>query len=211
MFIGVANNGYSASFFIPTILTELGWTSVRAQVMTIPIYLTAFVCTLCAAIFSDIVKHRYSFVMFGCMVSIIGYGILLNTQSISVNIRYMAIYFVATGGFVAQPIVVGWLSNNMAGHYKRGMGSAIQIGFGNTAGLIASNIYITAEAPFYRTGYSVGLSLILMSALCGTIFVIILYVENKKRDQGKRDYLLELPAEQLNNLGDDHPHFRFTY
>jgi hypothetical protein len=33
--------------------------------------------------------------------------------------------------------------------------------------------------------------------------------ENKKRDRGERDY--RLVGEDADNLGDDHPHFRFTY
>lgn len=124
MFIGVANTGYSSSFFIPTILRQLGWTTVRAQVMTIPIYICAFVATLACSLTSDIVKHRYGFVMFGVLVGTIGYAILLNTLNVDVWIRYMALFFVASGGFIAQPVAVGWLNNNMGGHVKRGFGTA---------------------------------------------------------------------------------------
>jgi hypothetical protein len=120
MFIGVSNTGYSASFFIPTILTQLGWTAVHAQVMTIPIYIVAAFVTCIFAVCSDIIKHRYAFIILGCVVSIIGYAILLNTRSIAVHIRYRALFFVTSGGFIAQPVTVGWANNNMGGHYKRG-------------------------------------------------------------------------------------------
>ena len=36
MYLGIVNTGYSTSFFTPTILSQLGWTSIRAQVMSIP-------------------------------------------------------------------------------------------------------------------------------------------------------------------------------
>lgn len=211
MFIGVATTGYSISFFTPTILAQLGWTSVRAQVMSIPIYCVATVATLCVAVTSDIVKHRYSFIMLGCLISIIGYAILLNTARVSIQIRYMALFFIPTGGWIAQPVVISWLNNNMGGHYKRGVGTAAQIGTGNIAGLIASNVYITTEAPFYKTGYSTGLGMILMMGVAATVNLLYCMWENRQRDQGKRDHRLSLPAEEVANLGDDHPSFRFGY
>jgi hypothetical protein len=35
--------------------------------------------------------------------------------------------------------------------------------------------------------------------------------ENKARERGERDHRYELPQEVRENLGDDHPSFRFTY
>jgi hypothetical protein len=99
----------------------------------------------------------------------------------------MALYFITTGGFTTQPVIVSWLNNNMGGHYKRSMGAALQIDVGNSAGLIASNIYITTEAPFYKTGYSTGLSMILLVAAMNAVLLAYLMWENKQREQGKRD------------------------
>ncbi|KAK4943530.1 hypothetical protein LTR28_008423 [Elasticomyces elasticus] len=38
MYLGVVNTGYATSFFIPTIIKELGYTSTAAQVRSIPIF-----------------------------------------------------------------------------------------------------------------------------------------------------------------------------
>lgn len=78
----------------------------------------------------------------------------------------------------------------------------------NSGGLIASNIFLTKEAPTYVTGYSVGLAMAWMSALCSTILFWGVTRENKKRDRGERDYRLQAP--DVDNLGDDHPNFRFV-
>jgi len=48
--------------------------AVHAQVMTIPIYVFAAFSNLATAFFSDRIKHRYSFIIIGCIVSIIGYA-----------------------------------------------------------------------------------------------------------------------------------------
>lgn len=204
-------SAYSVSFFTPTILYEYGFGVLRTQVLVIPIFLFAAVATIIVAMISDKVRHRYSFAVAGLLTSIIGYAILLNGLSLSRGVRYMAIYFVATGGVIAQPIAVTWINNNMGGHYKRSVAAAVQIGLGNCAGFIASNVYITSEAPTYRTGYGVGLGLICLSFIASTCLLVYMFMENKKRDQGGRDYRLQLPPDELNNLGDDHPSFRFSY
>ena len=88
---------------------------------------------------------------------------------------------------------------------------AMQIGFGNLGGIVASNIYITTQAPRYKTGYGVSLALLLMCGLMCTVFFFGLRAENKKRERGARDYRYTDERDELENMGDDHPEFRFTY
>lgn len=83
------------------------------------------------------------------------------------------------------------------------------IGFGNLGGITASNIFISGEAPYYTTGYSVSLAMLWMCGGCCIALFIGLRRENKRRDRGDRDWRLE--TEHADNLGDDHPNFRFTY
>ena len=45
------------------------------------------------------------------------------------------------------PIMVMWNGNNIGGTIKRGVGIAIQIGFGNCGGVIASFTYVF-PSPF---------------------------------------------------------------
>ena len=40
----------------------------------------------------------------------------------------------------------------MAGHYKRGVGIAMQITFSNFGGVVVSNIYRSQDAPRYILG-----------------------------------------------------------
>ena len=211
IYFGVVNTGYSISFFTPTILRQLGWTSVRAQVLTIPVYVFSFVVTIIVAICTDRLRHRYAFAMLGIFLATIGYGILLAQQHVSVSTRYVAVFVVAAGSNITQPVVLVWLNNNMGGHYKRSISAAMQIGFGNCGGIVASNIYITTQAPTYPTGYGISLALLWICGLACTVFLIGLRMENIRRDRGERDDRYNLPKEEFENLGDDHPSFRFTY
>lgn len=91
---------------------------------------------------------------------------------------------------------------------NRAFTSGTMIGLGNGGGLIASNIFITTQAPYYRVGYGVSLALLLNTGLFATIFLFLLKRENKKRDAGLRDERLNAP--DADNMGDDHPSFRFS-
>ena len=211
MYLGVVNTNYSTAMFTPTILKQLGWTTVRAQIYSIPIYVIACVSTLAIAQFADRLRHRFAFVIFGIVLASIGYAILLAQQSVSVRVRYLALIFVVSGANISQPITLVWLNNNLGGHYKRNFGTAMQIGIGNCGGIIASTIYTTSQEPLYHVGFGVSLTLLWVCGLASTAFIFGLRLENKKRDRGERDHLYNLPKEQLKNLGDDHPSFRFTY
>ncbi|KAF5011822.1 hypothetical protein FDECE_2112 [Fusarium decemcellulare] len=211
MYLGIVTTSYSGSFFTPTILKQLGWTSIRAQIMSIPIFLFATVCALVSAIASDKMKHRFGFIIGGCLFATVGYVILLNMMSVSVGVRYFALFCIVGGGYIAQPIVLVWASNNNSGHYKVGVASAMQVGLGNSGGIIASNMFVTGQAPKYPLGFGLGLGLVWLCVLSSVIFLFYIRRENKLRDEGKRDDRYNLPEDERNNLGDDHPAFRFTF
>ena len=87
----------------------------------------------------------------------------------------------------------------------------MQIGLGNSGGIIASNIYLTSQAPTYHLGFGLSLGLVWLCAFAAIGMLFLLRSENKKRNAGKRDHLMNLPADELDNMGDGHPAFRFTY
>lgn len=147
--------------------------------------------------------------MAGVLVATVGYAILLAQQRVSAGVRYFALFLVVSGGYITQPVTLAWLSNNVSGHYKRSVASAMQVGFGNCGGIVASNIYLQSELPLYRTGYGTSLALVWVCGLTCTVMFFGVLRENKKRDRGERDWRLQ-EADDLDNMGDDHPAWRFT-
>jgi hypothetical protein len=55
------------------------------------------------------------------------------------------------------------------------------------------------------------LALVWLYDFSAVAMFFLLRSENKKRNAGERDDLNNLPADELNNLGDGHPNFRFAY
>ncbi|EMR69405.1 putative major facilitator superfamily protein [Eutypa lata UCREL1] len=216
VYMGIGITGYSTTFFMPTILKEFGWTAESAQVHTIPVYVVSGAGMLLAAWASDRLHHRYGFIMLGALLSTIGYGVLLSQQqhyaTLSSSTKYGAVFLAALGGYIGTPIALAWLANNLSGHWKRAFGSGIQITVGNVVGIIASNIFVEHEAPTYRTGYGVALGLTWFGALTATVLALLLWRENRLRRDGKRDGRIATgtPKEEIDNMGDYHPAFRFT-
>ncbi|THZ10661.1 MFS general substrate transporter, partial [Aureobasidium pullulans] len=168
MYMGIVNTGYSGSFFVPTIIRELGYTSASAQIRSIPIFIVAAICSIASAYLTDRLRHRFGFCIFGLVVASVGYVILLAQQGLSVAVKYFALFLVVPGGYITQPIVLAWVQNCMSGHYKRSISAAMTVGFGNLGGIVASNVFFTEEAPLYKTGYGVGLINIASSFLVNT-------------------------------------------
>ncbi|RVX76068.1 hypothetical protein B0A52_00425 [Exophiala mesophila] len=211
MYMGIVVTSYAGSFFIPTILRQLGWTSIKAQVMSIPVWIFGMTCAFTSSFVADYLNHRFGIVLVGGLLTSIGYIILLNMHSVAVGVRYFAVFCCLGGGFVVQPTIIAWLSNNVSGSYKSGISSGMQLGFGNIGGIIASNIYLNSQAPEYPLGFGLGLGMVWFCIICATAFFFLIWRENRIRNAGGRDDRYSLPEEELNNLGDDHPTFRFTY
>jgi hypothetical protein len=146
--------------------------------------------------------------MLGLAVSSIGYILLLAQHNLSAGVKYFALFLVTPGGFIAQPVILAWMANVVSGHYKRSVSSAMQIGFGNLGGIVASNIFLQSEVPTYRTGYGVSLGLLAFSGVACTMLFVLVKWENAKRERGERDARLE--EVDWDNLGDDHPRFRLA-
>ncbi|KAL8688123.1 MAG: hypothetical protein Q9218_005885 [Villophora microphyllina] len=210
MYLGTCTSTYSISYYLPTVLKEFGYSASDAQVQTIPIYAAALVVAIFTAWTSDRLRHRFGFVILGAAINVIGYIVLLAQAKTSVKVRYMALYLVECGLWIGSPVEIVWIASNLGGHYKRAIGSAIQVATGNMSGFIASNVFITSQAPRYPVGYGVALGMTVVAAVAATVLFASLRRENKLRDRGGRDYRMRREKAELDNIGDDHPEFRYA-
>ncbi|KAK6207162.1 hypothetical protein LQW54_007479 [Pestalotiopsis sp. IQ-011] len=210
MYMGLGTTGYAMTFFMPTILNEFGWVAEEAQIRTIPVYGVSAVGTLVTAYLSDRFRHRYGFIMLGCLIATVGYSLLLHQTGLRQGPRYAALFLVSLGGNMATPMSLAWLSNNVSGRWKRAFSSGIQVTIGNLSGVIGTNVFVQNNASKYKTGYAASMSMLWLGAVSATAMFVGLWIENRKRAAGKRDHRLALPDEQVKNMGDHHPSFRFA-
>ncbi|KAJ3497870.1 hypothetical protein NLG97_g1567 [Lecanicillium saksenae] len=210
IYLAIGVPGYSGAFFLPTILKEFHWSTSEAQLRTVPVYVFAAGCMIIGAWASDKLKHRSGFIVGGTCLSTIGFVMLLSQDGKSREYKFAAVFPLLGGAFMTVPMALGWLQNNLAGTWKKSIGTAMQVMGGNLAGIIGSNVFLTSESPKFHTGYGACLAFMWLGALSAVLLAVLLSRENRLRTEGRRDYLLKLPENEKDNLGDAHPTFRFT-
>ena len=136
MNIGIGAPLYEIALFLPTIILELGYTSSTAQLLTVPIYVSASISSVTVAYFSDKTGRRFPFVFGSLLAVLVGFimTVVASSNGKLPGLVYAGVFVAACGCYPAFPANVSWLSGNLAGSYKRGAGMAIHIGIGNMGG-----------------------------------------------------------------------------
>lgn len=208
MNLGVTENANSLANFQPTILKGLGYTATQAQVHTIPVYLVGAVFSVLLAYVCERCQRRYYFYILGWAVLASGLAVEI-VYPTNPKVRYMGMFFIACGCYLAMPICIIWTSINAGSGYKRAVAIAAIVNFGTAGAFVSSNVFLFKETPRFHTGFSTGLGLACMGALAATITWFGCRYENRKRDQRRA----ELPSHVVGNrneLGNEHPDFRFV-
>lgn len=114
---------YGLSFSLPTIIRQLGYTSASAQLLTIPVYVFAAICTVLCAWFADKSGKRMKFVIIPYSVANAGFIVCLATpQPRLPGLILFAVYLIAAGVYAVVPAIIAWNSNNTSGqccHFAR--------------------------------------------------------------------------------------------
>lgn len=164
------------SYFIPTITLTLGYDTVKAQYMTVPIYTVASVCLNIVAWSSDRhVERRWhvtGMLALGCVCSIVCAAVQ------TAIVRYVMICFVAAGIWSALPLILSWTSGTVSlPPEKRAIVLALVNAFGNFSSVYGSRIWPKSDSPAYHIGFGVtagflGAGMVLAAVipiLCGMV------------------------------------------
>lgn len=142
------------SYFLPTLTKSLGYSTVTAQYMTIPIYMVALVFCIFSAVSSDYFNDRkYHISAFACLafVSAVVAAITTNTK-----VRYVMLCFMAAGVWSALPLILTWTTNVIQWpREKRAVAIATVNALGNLSSVYGSRIWPSTDAPRYLTGFAV--------------------------------------------------------
>ncbi|ODQ54277.1 nicotinic acid plasma membrane transporter [Saitoella complicata NRRL Y-17804] len=193
---------YGFSTFLPTIINGMGYTSVQAQYLTIPIYLLGAIIYFLTAIGVDRTQRRAPFMFFWGLFTVAGYCTLLSATKPS--ILYFACFLVAMGLYVFDGLNMLWLAGNVAPHYKRAVAIGMNQTIGNIGGVIAGQIYVARDSPLYRMGQGVSLAGILTGYVSAVGMFFLLRRLNRGKDV-KRGEMGGVEGED--GLGDASPWF----
>ncbi|CZR68137.1 related to allantoate permease [Phialocephala subalpina] len=199
---------YAFSLFLPTIIKNIGYTSVHAQLLSVPPYACAAALTIFVGFLADRTRQRGLCNISSSILGIAGFFMLLSTTK--PHIQYAGTFLAALGIYPCIPNTISWVSNNTEGVYKRGIVLGLVIGWGHLNGIVSSNIYF--KPPRYTVGHTTILAYLTVCLLGGSCLMhFLLKRENAARLAGKRDYLTRGKTEkEVESLGDIRPDFVYT-
>ncbi|KAM5365694.1 hypothetical protein ACJA88_012430 [Fusarium oxysporum] len=197
------------SNFLPTIVRDMGYSSVTAQGLTAPPYFLAFLCCVLAALVSDRYGKRGYVVSGSALIGFIGYLMLVVVQDESKRAtRYAAIFLASCGVFPALCINITWLLNNQGGDSKKGAGLAILATFGQCSSFVSSVVFPSSDGPLYLRGTAIGCGLTGLISILALGLHFALERENKRRDRKYGPVDSDL-AVDVTELGDKNKNFRY--
>ncbi|WVN88810.1 uncharacterized protein L203_104023 [Cryptococcus depauperatus CBS 7841] len=230
MYIGAAEPLYSGSLFTPSIIAALGkYTVSESLLLTVPPYVLMFITTMGTAWLSDRLKLRGPVLMAWSLVGAIGYLLLLTIPQRYPGAQYFAVFVAsaAVGPLIATTIA--WVGNTWVDHYKKAICMGLVFSCGNSGGIVSSQAYRNKDAPLFRPGHATAMAFCLLNFSMAFFLHVMNKRENRRRDEKygpppaadevedyespeyQRRYGLEgMPKEDILELGDDHPAFRYV-
>jgi hypothetical protein len=181
-----------------------------AQLLTVPPYACAAVCTVAVGFLADRTRWRGYCNIATVIVGMVGFIMLISSGR--ADVQYAGTFLGAIGIYPTISNTLSWVANNTEGSLKRAVTLGMVVGWGNLNGVASSNIYINRESPRYWSGHGVILGYQAIFLLGGSIFMhIALRLENRKRRSGQRDNMLDgLTEEEKLIKGDKRPDFVYT-
>lgn len=171
------------SYFIPTILVAMGFTSSDSILLYAPPYYYAVIPVILTSFIADRLALRGPMIIFNAVCLIAGMSMLGFPSNVAV--RYAGV-LIATGAYVSNWAAMNaWQMNNVTGQWKRATVAATVSGCNALGGIAGSYIFRSSEAPWYPTAIwiSIGSHILIIAivAVCGSLF----WRANRRAREGK--------------------------
>ncbi|KAI2463426.1 MFS general substrate transporter [Annulohypoxylon bovei var. microspora] len=154
-----------------TIVQSLGFTSIRANLLSAPAPVLASLFGLVLSLFVDRYKrfgYTIGFAAAWTMVGLIAlYNLPVTTEA---SWSFYAAYVVTVAAPSWQPLNVTWLSLNSKTPQKRAIAYAVYIGCSNLGGTYGNQVFRGSDAPLYRRAWAACLAL-------GAVWIVTLIIQ----------------------------------
>jgi hypothetical protein len=124
--------GYCFFLFLPVIIQGLGFESAKAQAMSTPPFVLAYILSYLLGRLSDRLRSRGPLIFLGNLLGVIGFSILYATTSPVVG--YIGCFIACCGFLPTNALIISWAGSNTQGDLNRAIVLAITSGFANFAG-----------------------------------------------------------------------------
>jgi MFS family permease len=173
------------SYFITTITKSLGYTTITAQYMTVPVYIVAAVCLNALAYSADRLDERRWHITGALTVGFVAALVCAVVEKPVV--RYAMLCFVAAGIWSALPLILAWASKTLDfPAEKRAICIAMINAVGNLSSVYGSQIWPTSSAPHYTLGWGVTCGFLGFGAVVAVLIPVVLKLVSTKGTAAER-------------------------
>jgi len=183
------------SVFLPLVIkglvhspgdTELP--AAKANLLTVPPYVAGACVLWLFTAWSDRCRQRLIPILYGLLILLIGLTATVVLPKEQYTLRYISLVVLLSGSFVASPLTVAWLTNNIPDPGKRSIVLGIN-GWGNLAGVIAAIIFSPRfEKDGYIVPFWITLACVLVSFVGFVAFRIVIVRTNHQREKIARKW-----------------------
>ncbi|KAF2201743.1 hypothetical protein GQ43DRAFT_455567 [Delitschia confertaspora ATCC 74209] len=193
----------SMPVFLPTIIRDMGHTSLDAQALSAPPYLFASAVVILTAYLSDRYQTRSTFIMLHSLLATFGYltiAVVGHYRWQNNTIRYLGLYPAIAGFFSAITVIITWTINNQESDAAKGTGMAVLNIIGQMGPLVGTSIFPKKDAPYYVRGMVVCAVFMAVVGILAYFLRLVLIYQNKGKngvdgetDAAKLLFQMDLP------------------
>ncbi|KAL9105670.1 MAG: hypothetical protein Q9227_009188 [Pyrenula ochraceoflavens] len=183
MYFGANVSYASLPLYLPTILTELGYSNINAQGLSAPPYFVAFLFAIVTTYIADKTSQRAFMLMATSAVGGAGYVILATVKT--VGVRYFATFLASAGVFSTIPNILAWTLNNQGSDTRRGGGLVLINVVGQCGPILGTYALFNdkKDAPQYVMGMSVCAAFMFFTTLLSLALRILVQLKNQRLDR----------------------------
>ncbi|KAL2392343.1 MFS transporter prlL [Exophiala dermatitidis] len=176
------NVSYSSlPVFLPTIINQMGFSSINAQGLSAPPYFVSTIVTVATCWIADRTRQRGLMIAFLSCVAGIGYILLATCTAVAP--RYFGTFLCASGVFPAIANILPWVVNNQGSDSRRGMGIVLLNLVGQCGPLLGTRVFPKKQGPRYVEGQSICAAFMFFNAFLALSLRTLLVWENHKLDK----------------------------
>ncbi|KAL1968168.1 hypothetical protein VTN77DRAFT_2003 [Rasamsonia byssochlamydoides] len=168
------------SVFLPLVVKGLGYTSLNANLMSVPPYVCGAVGLYLFAVSSDRHKERGYHIVVGLLVCLVGLIVLVTVRHNGA--KYAGLCILLAGSYTSAPLIVAWLSGNTPEPGKRSLVIGVN-GCGNLAGVIGAQLFKAQYAPRYLLPFYVALALTIFAMAGFLSYRFVLRAVNRSKER----------------------------
>lgn len=200
----------SVSLFMPQIVAQLGYGTIKTNLYTVAPNITGAVMLLVLGFSSDLTRWRFPFIALGFFFTFCGFVIYaaIDVQA-SLTVAYFATFMMTWGTSAPSVLLDVWYCNNIADENQRAVLSSIAVPVANLMGVVSSNVFVDNHyTPALATTAAFGGTGIVLTLLLGAWMIF----DNRRRDRkmGVKLRAKDVPTDQLGD-GPAAPYFRWFY